>query len=253
MKAYAIIVLALIGEIVSIANAEEPRGDVRILADTDTPQSHLAEITLTHQKGGSSIDFIPWPPPAIDGYLLQGGNKYKRISKEPNNVENANGKYQTTGINVEGPAWWKSEVEDPCGLFDKYNMIVKIFEPDANINNPDANLITIFDANYHDSDFWDVGGWFQSGTFPDITNGIFGQPVVAPYLKGDLTREKGIVNFRAYAVFADNWGRTDTNCGADPNNLDDYSDINRDGVVDYNDLDLFSDEWLWDANDPNAW
>jgi hypothetical protein len=73
----------------------------------------------------------------------------------------------------------------------------------------------------------------------------------------DLNRD-GKVDFRDYAIWANNFGRNDPNTlgdnvGSDVNDLDAYSDINRNGIVDFNDLSLFSGEWLWDANDPNTW
>jgi len=66
-------------------------------------------------------------------------------------------------------------------------------------------------------------------------------------------------------IFVRNWARDEraepndpnntlgTYVGKEPNDLDAYSDINRDGVVNFKDLSLFSGEWLWDANDPNTW
>ena len=65
-------------------------------------------------------------------------------------------------------------------------------------------------------------------------------------------------------IFAQNLGRderaepNDPNntlgayVGKEPNDLDAYADIDRNGRVDYNDLSILSGEWLWDANDPKT-
>ncbi len=76
----------------------------------------------------------------------------------------------------------------------------------------------------------------------------------------DLNRDR-IVNGLDFAIYANEYGKdniSDPNrfgefVGADVNDLGAYADINRSGVVDYNDLSAFSGEWLWDANDPNTW
>jgi len=50
-----------------------------------------------------------------------------------------------------------------------------------------------------------------------------------------------VVNFVDFAIFASQWDATDHN---DPNWCD-GADLNRDSDVDYNDLGLFLDYWLW--------
>lgn len=73
----------------------------------------------------------------------------------------------------------------------------------------------------------------------------------------DLNRDRKVDGFD-FAIFSQNWGRSDPNTlgdnvGSDPNNLDSYSDIDRSGAVDCNDLGIFSGEWLYNADDPNTW
>jgi hypothetical protein len=76
----------------------------------------------------------------------------------------------------------------------------------------------------------------------------------------DLNRDRK-VNGLDFAIWAGSFGRnneTDPNTfgsyvGSEPNNFNAYADIDRNGRVDYNDLSIFSGEWLWDANDPNTW
>jgi hypothetical protein len=61
-----------------------------------------------------------------------------------------------------------------------------------------------------------------------------------------------VVNFVDFAIFASQWDATDCN---DPNWCD-GADLDRDGYVDYNDLTLFVEYWLWPTspnfpNEPN--
>lgn len=51
-----------------------------------------------------------------------------------------------------------------------------------------------------------------------------------------------IVNFLDYAMFADNWLKTDED--EDYNDIYDLADNNS---IDFNDLDLFCEDWLWEA------
>ena len=55
----------------------------------------------------------------------------------------------------------------------------------------------------------------------------------------------GLVNLQDFSRLAKHWGRTDCNSA---NNWCEYADLNRDGTVDYNDVDKFSKQWLVDAN-----
>jgi len=55
----------------------------------------------------------------------------------------------------------------------------------------------------------------------------------------------GQVNFKDFAGFANNWGRTDCNSA---NHWCSYADLNRDGDVDKIDLKNFTEQWLCDPN-----
>ena len=80
----------------------------------------------------------------------------------------------------------------------------------------------------------------------------------------DLNRDKRVDGLD-YNILANNWGRTGIVKGSNPADFNDYADIENlydsngvmsaygDGVVDYNDLGCFIDEYLWNANDPNTW
>jgi hypothetical protein len=98
---------------------------------------------------------------------------------------------------------------------------------------------------------------------PDVDGsnvGVYDKRKVFFFNHADLNRDRK-VNGLDFAIFAENFGRnneTDPNTfgsyvGSEPNNLGAYADIDRNGRVDYNDLSIFSGEWLWDANDPNTW
>ena len=246
MKLVGILVALIILGATSIANA----GNITVYEDTESMLTHYAETTIAYNESNSP--FLAWPAPAIDGYLLDGGTKLSKQSKDINDFIDFYGQLQTTGIQVGEPAWWKCVIDNSDGTLDDKNIIIKIYDKDADVSDSNETPITKFDPFYESAHNEEFFGWFKSGSFAPQTQGVYGQIVYDVKNYSDLNRDKK-VNLRDYAIFAENYGRTGVDCGADPNNFDDYSDINRNGVVDYNDLDLFSDEWLWDANDPNTW
>lgn len=103
---------------------------------------------------------------------------------------------------------------------------------------------------------------FPCGDFslPDVDGsktGVYDKRKVFFFNHADLNRDRK-VNGKDFAIWANNFGRNDPNTlgdnvGSESNDLDAYSDIDRNGIVDINDLSTFSGEWLWDANDPNTW
>ncbi len=104
------------------------------------------------------------------------------------------------------------------------------------------------------------GGDFPLPDVDGSKTGVYDKRKVFFYNHADLNRDRK-VNGLDFAIWAGNFGRSEesdpntfgANVGSDVNDLDAYSDIDRNGTVDYNDLSLFSGEWLWDANDPNTW
>lgn len=84
---------------------------------------------------------------------------------------------------------------------------------------------------------------------PDV---VYDNWMIRFYNHADLNRD-GKVDMKDYSIWAMNFGRTDTMPRNNANDLGAYSDIDRSGTVDCNDLSLFSGEWLWDANNPNTW
>jgi hypothetical protein len=104
------------------------------------------------------------------------------------------------------------------------------------------------------------GGDFPLPNVEGSNVGVYDMRKVFFFNHADFNRDRK-VNGLDFAIWARNFGRSEesdpntlgSNVGKDPNDLDAYSDIDRNGIVDYNDLSLFSGEWLWDANDPNTW
>jgi len=100
-------------------------------------------------------------------------------------------------------------------------------------------------------------GKIELGELDGSQTGVYNTANVEFFNHADLNRDRK-VNLEDFAVFANNWGRNDPNtlgdnAGSEPNDFDAYSDIDRNEIVDFNDLSTFSGEWLWDANDPNTW
>lgn len=58
----------------------------------------------------------------------------------------------------------------------------------------------------------------------------------------DFNRDE-VVNFLDYALFADTWQTTPS----DVNDYNDIFDLDDNDSIDYNDLDIFTDDWLWQA------
>jgi hypothetical protein len=100
-------------------------------------------------------------------------------------------------------------------------------------------------------------GKIELGELDGSQTGVYNTANVEFFNHADLNRDRK-VNGLDFAIWANNFGRNDPNSlgdnvGSDVNDFDAYSDIDRNGIVDINDLSTFSGEWLWDANDPNTW
>ncbi|MGB8225551.1 MAG: hypothetical protein WCE45_01605 [Sedimentisphaerales bacterium] len=107
--------------------------------------------------------------------------------------------------------------------------------------NPGVQYELLMDGAYHN-----IG-------LPNLTHGTgeyaHWRLEIEPNIPGDLNIN-GKVNFEDYSILAENFSRTDCNSN---NGWCSYSDIDKNGTVDYNDLSEFSNNWLWDVNDPNTW
>lgn len=78
---------------------------------------------------------------------------------------------------------------------------------------------------------------------PDV---VYDNWMIRFYNHADLNRDQK-VDFKDYAIWAMNYGRTETMPRNNTNDLGAYADVNRDGVVDFKDLNDFSHEWLWES------
>jgi hypothetical protein len=85
--------------------------------------------------------------------------------------------------------------------------------------------------------------------YPDV---VYDNWMIRFYNHADLNRDQK-VDFKDYAIWAMNYGRTNTMPRDNTNDLGAYADIDRSGTVDCNDLSLFSGEWLYNADNPNTW
>ena len=135
-----------------------------------------------------------------------------------------------------------------------------IFLGDANDSN---DIVADIKNIIYNGDISPTGKPYGDFPLPDVEGsnvGVYDKRKVFFFNHADFNRDRW-VNGLDFAIFARNWGgneETDpntfgANVGYDVNDLDAYSDIDRNGRVDCNDLSLFSGEWLWDANDPNTW
>jgi hypothetical protein len=84
-----------------------------------------------------------------------------------------------------------------------------------------------------------------SGGSLEVKNFQFHCTTVKPDLNTD-----GFVNFLDFSHFANKWGATDCN---DLNSWCDKCDFDKSGLVDVNDISLFTNNWLRNASDPNTW
>ncbi len=159
-----------------------------------------------------------------------------------------------------GPVWWKCEINNSDGSLNDKNVIVKIYDKNADINNPNSNPITSFDPFYESINNAGAFGWFQSGSFTSQTQGIYGQIVYDIKNQADLNRD-GRVSLSDFAILGNEWmkdnisnpNRFGSYVGKDVNDLGAYADIDRSGAVDFNDLGIYCSEYLWDADDSNTW
>lgn len=256
MKKCAIIALVLIGGIVVVADA----GELMIVSDVDPYDPGRAEgiVYVKHIAGADEgydiyddLDDLHPPSNYLLAYSVIPGYSLRVDARPPESTTRYKIELGSGTVNIPNPynEWLSFWIKDESN-FEWKNIVVERYDKDVNIDDPNVASTGIWDVKYNEGNGAEY--WFITHEGPVPFPGVYAQLKVNFYNHADLNRDKK-VNLKDYAIFANNFGRTDPNCGADPNNLDDYSDINRSGVVDYNDLSLFSNEWLWDANDPNTW
>lgn len=130
--------------------------------------------------------------------------------------------------------------QDPCSpspyrdtsIYDLIDL-TNYFTENAQINLP--NIYESIPRTPSPYDKWNVIICNYADLFPSVIDGNV---------------PDGKVNLRDFAKFSSNWQRIDCNEG---NHWCNFADLDRDGIVDYNDLGKFSGEWLYDTNDPNTW
>jgi hypothetical protein len=123
--------------------------------------------------------------------------------------------------------------------FSWKNLVVELY--DSNSIHDSNNCLGVFDA--HDLANGDVN-------FPQlqVNNDLSYQIVVRPRNYADLNLDNK-VNFLDKAIVGNSWLNTDANSS---NGWRHYSDIDRNYVVDFNDLKILTDEWLFQGCDPNT-
>lgn len=261
VRRVVIVVLVLVGggNLLDKSIPKAYSDTVRIVANVDGSAQgggdYYTIVNLGHEAGATegfdgSHD-SPYAPPmpkniGVFSEISDSPDKLSIDMRGPNSTTDYKVIVETIGNNIGGDQWWMIDLIDANGSEWK-NIFIERYGKNANLADPNITPLAIWDVIYKDGK-----GYFQNGYLPTQDSGIADQLKEKIFNLADLNRDKR-VNLKDYAIFANNFGRNDPNCGADANNLDDYSDIDRSGVIDFNDLSIFSDEWLWDANDPNTW
>lgn len=192
------------------------------------------------------------PPGATRLVSVIPGHELSTDTRDSNSMTDFTVQAETIGVNIGEDNYWHFSISEDTGdSFYWKNIFAERYGTD-DINDPN-NAKDIVDVTYiSDNDVDSIGqGWVISGTVP-VTEGVFDQFRIKFYNHADLNRDKK-VSLKDFAIFANNWQRTGIDIGSNPNNLDDYADIDRSGTVDVNDLADFCFEWLWDADDPSTW
>jgi hypothetical protein len=229
------------------------------------------KLGATEDYGQYDALFLPLPwNPAIDFYsktsLPYPADKLMKDSRPPESTTPINLEISGRGLGAPENATLQFVISYPQGEdnFSWKNIIGELSQrvDDGNGGYKYA-LIGDYDIKYMVNSARTIPISINNG----ITQGEFFPSHKLDYSffnYTDFNRDRS-VNGLDFAIFARNWARDEraepndpnntlgTYVGKDPNDFDAYSDIDRNGRVDYNDLSFFSGEWLWDANDPNTW
>ena len=233
--------IIFIGSLAGIVNA----GNIKVIAwNSGTPSSGpIANL----KTDGSNVPYLNSPAGTIGIYFVDGENKLKEKVIGANDTESQE-MYAEIFSGTPGDEYWAFDILD-TNDFDWKNIIAHRYG-EGGVSNPNAIPEDTFDVWYMDGK-----GWFQSGSF-SISSGDYDRWEFEQFNHADLNRDKK-VNGLDYAIFSNEWkksgARFGSNIGSAPDDLGAYADIDRSGTVDFNDLDYFTIEWLWDANDPNTW
>ena len=161
---------------------------------------------------------------------------------DPNTRDCTNSHYEDAGDLAIVTAWNDSSI---CG-FDLYTF----YPVDGNSEDNSTIMGDWFIIDYYADEVGEcnVGFYDYSVSWDDPNYYITFSHIPTRDLNSDE-----IVNFGDFAIFSSRWNATDCN---DPNWCD-GADLDRDGYVDHNDLELFVEYWLWptsgnDSNEPNG-
>lgn len=129
--------------------------------------------------------------------------------------------------------------------YQKKNIFMIQNPNDPNDSTPDPNKYDVLDL----TDYFTIEGIIN---LPPITSSTPRDQVsvnwyfiTSNYADIHPKTTDGLVNFQDFSRLAKHWGRTDCDSS---NNWCEYADLERDGNVDYNDVDKFNEQWLVDTN-----
>jgi hypothetical protein len=173
----------------------------------------------------------------------------------------------TYDLHLLNTGGWGQPLPEIADNFLRFEMVYdtnftwkNIFLGDANDSN---NIVADIKHIIYNGGINQYGRHYGDFPLPDVVlanRGVYDKRKIFFFNHADLNRDRK-VNGLDYAIWANNFGRNEesdpntlgSDVGSDVNDSNAYADIDRSGAVDYNDLSLFSGEWLWDANDPNTW
>ena len=163
-------------------------------------------------------------------------------------LNSKNGKPITVS-NLENELKFEIDPEGTVGNFGTKPITLQQYDPcDPNACYPEYDVRKVINLD---------GGIIP---LPDL-NGTYNSEEVYTWFKlafdkyhTDLNGDQKN-NFEDFAIFAGAWQRTGITLAdrENPADLAAYADYDLDGNVDTNDLCIFTERWLWDANDPNTW
>jgi hypothetical protein len=201
-------------------------------------------------------------PPTIDIYSKINFDPYRlnTDARPPESTTTFNLEISGRGLTAQENIELKLSFSDYLGNnFSWKNIIAELYQ---RIDDGEGSYTYTLIGNY---DIKNIMVRSDPNIYISINNGITQGDEFFPshklnysfYNHADLNRDRK-VDGKDFAIWANNFGRNDPNSlgdnvGSDVNDFDAYADIDRNGIVDINDLSTFSGEWLWDANDPNTW
>lgn len=202
----------------------------------------MTYVSAKHNVGATEgydasmdVSFLQGPSPAIDFYFQNANGNFKTDAKGPNSTTDFYIRIEGRGLSVNIDAnldfsiWANGE-----GNFDWKNLIVELC--DDGIIGSTATLIGTYDGH-------DLADGLVSIPALTIQNGLSYQLIIKPRHYADINGDQ-YVRLEDLANISLNWQRNDC---SPANTHCDYSDIDRDGGVNINDLVIEAENWLWKA------